>query len=138
MKKVLVGGCFDLLHLGHISFLEKAKTYGDMLVVALESDENVRRKKGIHRPIHTQAQRKHMLESLRFVDLVIALPTMTTDQEYQKLVEDIHPAVIAITQGDPMEMKKTEHAKRVGANVIPIAKIATPSTSALTKLLDLE
>ncbi|MBI3343244.1 adenylyltransferase/cytidyltransferase family protein, partial [Candidatus Gottesmanbacteria bacterium] len=61
MKKILVGGCFDLLHYGHIRFLEEAKKLGDHLVVALESDENVRRMKGEGRPIHTQAQRKEML-----------------------------------------------------------------------------
>ncbi len=74
MKKVLVGGCFDLLHFGHIKFLEEAKKSGDYLVVALESDENVRRTKGETRPIHTQEQRKAMLESLTCVDEVIMLP----------------------------------------------------------------
>jgi len=52
MKKiVLVGGCFDLLHYGHVRFLEEAKKLGNHLVVALESDENVRRVKGEARPI---------------------------------------------------------------------------------------
>ena len=61
MKKVLVGGCFDFIHFGHISFLKQAKASGDYLIVALESDENVRLAKGDARPIHTQEQRKQKL-----------------------------------------------------------------------------
>lgn len=97
---VLVGGCFDLLHFGHISFLKQAKALGEYLVVALESDENVRRMKGDARPVHTQSQRKEMLESLSFVDEVIPLPPMQGDRDYYELVRKIKPSIIAITQGD--------------------------------------
>ncbi len=138
MKKVLVGGCFDLLHYGHIVFLQKAKQEGEHLVVALESDENVRHMKGAARPIHTQQQRKEMLEALSIVDEVIALPPMRNDAEYTKLVEKVGPQVIAITQGDPIETKKRKQAESVGAILVVIPKIHTPSTSQLAKLLDLE
>ena len=138
MKKILVGGCFDILHYGHIKFLGDAKKLGDHLVVALESDENVRRMKGAMRPIHTQDQRKAMLTSLRVVDEVILLPPMNTDEEYAKLVTDIHPAILALTEGDSMEDKKRMHAKLVSALVVVIPKIHTPSTSQLSKLLGLE
>lgn len=138
MKKVLVGGCFDFLHFGHIRFLKEAKKHGDYLVVALESDENVRRMKGDSRPIHTLVQRRAMLESLRFVDEVLSLPVMTTDAEYAKLVADVHPAVIAVTEGDPMIDKKRHHAATISATVIVVPKIHTPSTSQLAKLLGLE
>ncbi|MBI4066523.1 adenylyltransferase/cytidyltransferase family protein [Candidatus Gottesmanbacteria bacterium] len=138
MKKVLVGGCFDLLHYGHIRFLEEAKKQGDWLVVALESDENVRRMKSEGRPIHTQAQRKEMLEAISCVDEVIALPQMNSHQEYYDLVSRVQPQVIAITQGDPLENNKREQATKVGAQLVVIPKIPTPSTSQLAKLLDLE
>ena len=128
MKTVLVGGCFDLLHFGHISFLKQAKTLGDYLIVALESDENVRRMKGEARPIHTQKQRKEMLESLLFIDEVIPLPTMHNDSDYYELVRKIKPSVVAITQGDTAKVKKTEQAQEVGAQLIEITKIHTPST----------
>lgn len=136
-KIVLVGGCFDLLHFGHINFLKQAKSYGDWLVVALESDENVKRMKGDARPIHTQTQRKEMLESLSFVDEVIALPTMHGDHDYYELVRKIKPTVIAVTQGDGAIAKKTEQAKEVGAELVVIPKIHTTSTSQLVKLLGL-
>jgi rfaE bifunctional protein nucleotidyltransferase chain/domain len=138
MKKVLVGGCFDLLHYGHIAFLKEAKEHGEHLIVALESDENVRHMKGAARPIHTQKQRKEMLEALSIVDEVIALAPMRTDEEYQKLVTDVAPSVIAITEGDPIEEKKRKQAKDIGATLVVIPKIHTPSTSQLAKLLGLE
>lgn len=137
-KNVLVGGCFDVIHFGHVSFLKQAKALGDHLVVALESDENVRRVKGDLRPIHNQKQRKEMLSSLSCIDEVIELPAMQTDQEYFDLVNRIHPAVIATTQGDPIIEKKRQQAQQVGARLVEIPKIHTPSTSQLSKLLGLE
>jgi FAD synthetase len=136
--RVLVGGCFDLLHFGHISFLKNAKALGDYLIVALESDENVTRMKGKTRPIHIQAQRKEMLESLSLVDEVVSLPFMTSDKDYADMVSRIHPNIIAITDGDPHEDKKRTHAQSVGATLAVIEKIHTPSTSQLAKLLELE
>jgi rfaE bifunctional protein nucleotidyltransferase chain/domain len=138
MKKILVGGCFDLLHFGHISFLKEAKKMGDHLVVALESDESAARMKGPSRPIHTQKQREEMLLSLSCVDEVICLPPMNTDQQYLDLVLQVKPTIIAITQGDPIKEKKLAHAKAIHATVVEIAKIHTPSTSQLAKLLGLE
>jgi FAD synthetase len=138
MKKVLVGGCFDLLHFGHISFLNQAKALGDHLIVALESDENAAKMKGPTRPIHSQKQREEMLLSLSSVDEVILLPPMNTDQDYLDLVKNVAPAVIAITQGDPIKEKKKHHAEQVNATLVEIPKIHTPSTSQLAKLLDLE
>lgn len=137
-KIVLVGGCFDLLHYGHIKFLQEAKSHGDYLVIALESDENVRRMKGDNRPIHTQKQRKEMLEAISFVDEVISLPPMSRDQEYMDLVNRIKPQVIAVTEGDPITEKKKSHAQIVGAQLVIVPKIPTPSTSQLAKLLGLE
>jgi len=129
-KVVLVGGCFDILHYGHISFLKKAKKLGNYLVVALESDENTMKLKGPSRPIHNQNQRKKMLESLRFVNKVIALPPMKSDSDYEKLVRKVNPDIIAITQGD------TKNTFRVKTIIIP--KIKTPSTTQIAKLLKIE
>ncbi len=137
-RVVLVGGCFDFIHFGHISFLKEAKALGDYVIVALESDETVRRLKGEGRPIHTQDKRKAMLESLACVDEVICLPPMHTDDDYRALVVRVHPAVIAITEGDPLSEKKKSHADAVGARCVVIPKVHTPSTSQLAKLLELK
>jgi rfaE bifunctional protein nucleotidyltransferase chain/domain len=135
---VLVGGCFDLLHFGHIAFLKEAKKMVDYLLVLLESDENVKRLKGEGRPFHTQTQRKEMLESLSFVDEVRNLPPMEGDEAYYNLIKEIRPSVIAFTQGDPLLEHKMKQAKEVGAKAVVIPKIHTPSTSQLAKLLNLE
>jgi rfaE bifunctional protein nucleotidyltransferase chain/domain len=121
---VLAGGCFDIIHFGHIIFLQKAKQEGDILIVALESDEYIKRHKG-RKPVHNQNERAVILSSLRVVDLVIKLPYLQSDKDYFKLVEKIKPDVIAITRGDERETKKRNQAKAVEARL----KIVTPKLS---------
>jgi rfaE bifunctional protein nucleotidyltransferase chain/domain len=128
-SKVLVGGCFDILHYGHIHFLKKAKSLGDCLVVALESDKNIKKMKGEKRPIHDQNQRREMLKSLEFVDEVIILPDEMRDEDYLDLVTRVRPLIIATTEGDPILSKKQKQARIVGAKVVEIPKIKTKSTS---------
>ena len=137
-KIVLVGGCFDLLHYGHVSFLKEAKKLGNYLIVLLESDENVKMLKGEGRPFHTQAQRKEMLLSLACIDEVRELPSNTTNETYNTLIASIRPSVITLTEGDPKLELKTKQAELVGAGIVVIPKIHTPSTSQLAKLLDIE
>jgi FAD synthetase len=137
-KIVLVGGCFDVIHYGHVSFLKQARSHGSELVVALESDGNVTRRKGPKRPIHTQKQRQEMLLSLTVVDRIIPLPTMENEQDYAEMVRKIQPSVIAVTQGDPYHDSKKKMAEHIGATIVTIPKVHTPSTSQLAKLLELE
>ena len=137
-KIVLVGGCFDILHYGHIHFLKKAKLLGNHLVVAIESDQNVKKLKGKERPIHNQNQRREILESLSFVDEVIILKNVMADKDYLDLVQKVRPLVIAVTTGDSMIEKKIDHAKTVGAKVIEIENTEVPSTTKIAKLIKLE
>src|SRR5258706_13305565 len=71
---ILAGGCFDILHPGHLQLLEHAKEKGDVLFVFLESDKKIKELKGPERPLHTQSERAAMLIALRFFDYVIILP----------------------------------------------------------------
>src|SRR5579864_7608887 len=87
-KIVLVGGCFDIIHFGHIQFLEKAKQTGDYLIVALEPDERIIDYKQ-RKPTHTQQERAYNLLALRAVDYVILLPTLQGFDDYLKLVQSI-------------------------------------------------
>lgn len=133
---VLVGGCFDILHLGHILFLEKAKEKGEILFVWVEPDETIRQRKGKHRPIHTQQERAQVIAALACVDYVILLPHFTTNAEYDSLVKDIKPAIIAATQGDPEIMHKQRSAKAAGAEIIYVTKnIQGKSTTRLAELV---
>lgn len=71
-KVVFTNGCFDILHLGHVDYLEKARELGDRLVLALNTDASVKRQnKGPERPINDQESRARLLASLFFVDLVV-------------------------------------------------------------------
>lgn len=136
MKKVLVGGCFDLIHYGHVTFLQESKKCGDYLVVAVESDENVRIRKGNNRPIHPQKERAVMLRSLRMVDEVIELPPMNRHEDYFDLVNKIKPQVIAVTEGDTQIENKKKQAHMVGAILqVVTAHIHPYSTSLLLKEL---
>lgn len=98
-KIVLVGGCFDILHPGHITFLEKSKKLGDLLVVLLESDQKVRVLKGANRPVHVQAERAKILQALRCVDFVVMLPLIKDEKWYDLLIQAIKPDIIAVTKG---------------------------------------
>lgn len=138
MKTVLVGGCFDLIHIGHIYFLEEAKKLGSKLVVLLESDETIKRLKGEHRPIHTQEERKKMLLAIRFVDEVISIPQLKTDEEYFNLIQKFHPDIIAVTEGDPILSKKQQQAELIGAAAVIIPRTPNISTTSLAKALEVE
>lgn len=138
MRKVLVGGCFDLLHFGHLRFLQKARQAGDYLIVALEPDQSIKKIKGLDRPIHNTRQRRQILEALKSVDKVIVLKPGMTDADYLKLVLRIKPAVIAVTAGDRQLQNKKRQAKKIGAVVkIVTPKIAGYSTTAILKKLTL-
>ncbi len=127
---VLVGGCFDVLHPGHVIFLEQAKKAGDKLIVLLESDQKIRQIKGINRPVHTQKERQLVLKALRSVDEVIPLPFIDSDQDYDKIIQKIKPDIIAATAGDPQNHHKARSAKLVGAKLKIVTKlIANHSTS---------
>ena len=72
-KIAFTNGCFDLLHLGHVDYLEKARALGDKLILGLNSDSSVGRFKGQNRPIQDQNSRARVLAALQFVDLVVFL-----------------------------------------------------------------
>ncbi|MBI2022655.1 adenylyltransferase/cytidyltransferase family protein [Candidatus Daviesbacteria bacterium] len=134
-RVVLVGGCFDILHLGHVIFLEKAAKKGNVLVVLLESDRDVAKRKGQGRPIHTQKDRARVLAALSSVDFVVLLPKMKSDLAYDKIVQKIKPQVIATTANDPEVEYKKRSAKNVNAEVKIVTKRIKDHSSSKTKFL---
>ncbi len=135
---VLTGGCFDILHIGHVRFLSEAKGMGDYLVVLLESDENVKKLKGENRPVFIQKERAEMLSALGSIDLIVLLRMMENDSDYLNLVTKIKPDVIAVTENDPHIEKKRWQAKEVGAELKIISLAKTYSTSRLAKILGID
>lgn len=126
---VLAGGCFDVFHYGHYVFLKKARAHGDCLVILLESDEFIEKKKK-RQPIHTQSQRAEILSAVRFVDVIIKLPYLHNDSSYKEVVKAISPRVIAVTQGDTQMENKEMQAREIGAEVKVVTELLSPfSTS---------
>ncbi|OIP58042.1 MAG: glycerol-3-phosphate cytidylyltransferase [Candidatus Levybacteria bacterium CG_4_10_14_0_2_um_filter_36_16] len=131
---VLAGGCFDILHTGHIEFLKKAKSEGDILIILLEGDSAVRKLKGKDRPVNSQENRAKILSTVSFVDFIIPIPLLKTDEEYRLLVKKIEPDIIAVTKNDMLFSKKKDHAKAVGGKIIEVIKRQKKySTSSLVK-----
>jgi rfaE bifunctional protein nucleotidyltransferase chain/domain len=90
MKKIFVNGTFDILHEGHLQLLNYAKSLGESLAVAIDSDERVKSLKGEDRPINTQKERANMLINLKAVDDVYIFDT---DEELKHLVS-IHDTMV--------------------------------------------
>ncbi len=89
LKVVFTNGCFDILHLGHVDYLEKARNLGDKLVLGLNTDDSVSRFKGPSRPIQDENSRAHILASLQFIDLVVFFNEDTPLALISRLLPDI-------------------------------------------------
>jgi rfaE bifunctional protein nucleotidyltransferase chain/domain len=87
---VFTNGVFDLIHAGHVAYLEQAKTFGDVLIVAINSDDSTRRLKGDARPFVPFEDRKAVIAGLRSVDAVIGFEELTPEVVLDKLRPDIH------------------------------------------------
>lgn len=93
MKRIFVNGTFDLLHRGHLELLNYAKSLGDFLCVGIDTDDRVKEKKGLKRPIYNQEERKFFLENLKAVDEV---KLFSNDDELEQLVKDYKPDIMIV------------------------------------------
>jgi len=89
-KVVFTNGCFDLLHVGHVKYLQKARQFGDLLVVGLNSDASVKRLKGETRPLIEQSERAHILAALDCIDYVVLFDEDTP----LRLIDALKPDVL--------------------------------------------
>lgn len=87
---IFANGCFDPLHVGHVRYLQGAKALGDLLIVGLNSDEQVRRLKGAGRPLVPEDQRAEVISSLEAVDFVIIFNELTVESLLLELRPDVH------------------------------------------------
>jgi D-glycero-beta-D-manno-heptose 1-phosphate adenylyltransferase len=87
---VFTNGCFDILHVGHVNYLEQARSLGDYLVVALNSDRSVRELKGRNRPINDEKSRARVLAALQCVDHVVVFKSKRVTPVIQKLKPQIY------------------------------------------------
>ena len=89
-KIVFTNGCFDILHVGHVRYLTAAKTFGDILIVGLNTDESVRRLKGSTRPVNNEKDRAEVLLGLKAVDDVIFFGEQTAENLIAEVKPDVY------------------------------------------------
>lgn len=125
---VFTNGCFDLLHPGHINYLQKARALGDALIIGLNDDHSIHRLKGPSRPINALSDRAIMLAALKTVDMVISFPEDTP----LKLIQSLQPDIL-VKGGDyePDSIVGAEEVRRNGGEVIVMPFVDGHSTSSL-------
>jgi D-glycero-beta-D-manno-heptose 1-phosphate adenylyltransferase len=125
-RVVFTNGCFDILHAGHVRYLSKARSYGDILVIGLNSDQSVKMIKGEKRPIISELQRAEVLEGLWCVDYV----TLFHEPDPLRLIEKLMPDVLV--KGEDWPEDKIIGAEVVcgnGGEVIRVRLVPEISTS---------
>jgi rfaE bifunctional protein nucleotidyltransferase chain/domain len=124
MTTVMVNGTFDVLHPGHVALLNTARSYGDWLVVAVDSDRRVRELKGNSRPINNQNDRKIMLSNLKAVDFVV---TFDSEEELINLINLYKPDVYV--KGSDWKHDKESAAEKYCKQVIYYDRVGDYSTT---------
>lgn len=132
-KVVFTNGCFDILHLGHVDYLEKSSEFGTQMIVAVNSDASVRTlEKGVERPVNSEYARARLIAALGFVSMVIIFGESTPLELIQSLSPDV------LVKGDDYTIETIVGAKEVmaaGGEVKTIALVPDYSTTQLIQKL---
>lgn len=127
-KVVFTNGCFDILHYGHITYLKKAKSQGDILIIGVNSDSSVRKIKGRGRPINNQKARLAVLSGLKFIDYLVLFNESTP----LNLIKQVKPNVLI--KGADWQTKDivgSELVRKSGGKVVRIPYVKGFSTTAI-------
>lgn len=130
---VFTNGCFDIIHAGHVGYLDFARRQGDALVVALNSDASVRRNKGPARPVVKQADRALVIAGLECVDYVIIF----SDDEPKKVISRIIPDVLVKGEDWAHYVSGREIVERHGGKVVLARFLKGRSTTNIIKRIEL-
>ena len=129
-RLVFTNGCFDLLHVGHIRYLEAARALGDALIVAINGDDSVHALKGEGRPLNREAERAEVIAALQSVDYVVIFPEVRA----RALLETVRPAIY-VKGGDyttaTLDGEERAALERAGAEIRILPFESGYSTSAL-------
>src|ERR671932_217513 len=125
-RLVFTNGCFDILHVGHVRYLQSARELGDALLVAVNSDRSVRALKGEGRPVMNEGERAEMLAALSPVDFV----TVFDEESPRALIAELLPDVL-VKGGDyaPEEIHGREEVERAGGRVLSLPFVEGASTT---------
>jgi glycerol-3-phosphate cytidylyltransferase len=135
-KKVIVftNGCFDILHVGHVRYLQAAKQLGDVLVLGLNSDSSVQALKGPTRPINSQEDRAEVLAALEPVDYIVIFEEITAE----KLIETVQPDIY-VKGGDYIidNLPEAYIVRQYGGKIVLVPEVQGRSTTnMITKICD--
>jgi D-beta-D-heptose 7-phosphate kinase/D-beta-D-heptose 1-phosphate adenosyltransferase len=127
-RVVFTNGCFDLLHVGHVRYLREARSLGDALMVAINSDRSVRALKGAGRPLTNEAERAEVLSALASVDFV----TVFDEDSPRSLIAELLPDVL-VKGGDyaPEEIHGREETEAAGGRVLALPFVEGASTTSI-------
>jgi len=131
-KLVVTNGCFDLLHLGHVTYLETARNQGEALLVGVNGDEGVRQLKGPDRPINEETERAAVLAALESVDGVCVFPEKTATEFLAAARPDIYVKGGDYTL-DTLNKDERRTVENAGGKIIIIPFVPGKSTTALLK-----
>ena len=129
-KVVFTNGCFDILHAGHVDYLNKAKKLGDVLIVGLNSDLSIKKIKGKNRPIINENERAYILSNLKSVDYIILFDEETPINLIVKLVPDV------LVKGEDWKIKDIvggDFVQKNGGKVSTVKFISNQSSSKIIK-----
>lgn len=127
---VFTNGCFDILHAGHVDYLVKAKEMGDVLIVALNSDESIKRIKGNKRPITPEDERLYVLNNLNPVDVV----SLFNEDTPKEIIDDIIPDVLV--KGADWELDKIVGSDTVLSNGGQVKNIVFTIHQSTSKIIN--
>jgi rfaE bifunctional protein nucleotidyltransferase chain/domain len=122
---VLTSGSFDLIHLGHVKYLAKAKEFGDVLIVGVDSDAKISRRKGPDRPMVPQAERLELLAHQRPVDFVY----LKDDEPRWALIKAVEPDVLVLTEGNSYGEADRRALEELCGRVAVLERQASVTTS---------
>jgi len=126
---VFTNGCFDVLHVGHLTLLEQAKAFGDVLCVGINSDDSVKKLKGATRPVYNQFDRARLLAALSVVDYVVIFDELTPVEIIAALKPDIHVKGGDYDPNDFEAMPEAKVVKKYGGEIKIVKLVPGHSTS---------
>ena len=121
-KIVATNGCFDLLHVGHVRYLNAARALGDALIVGINGDESVRELKGVGRPVNNQNERAEIVAALECVDVVTIFPEMRATRFLELAAPDVYVKAGDYNQ-DTLNAEEQQVLQKIGAkiDIVPFA-----------------
>lgn len=134
LKIVLTSGTFDLFHIGHAQYLEKAKELGDVLIVGVDSDARVKKRKGPERPVVPEGERVLILSHVRHVD-VVTLKNL--DDPINHLIKLVRPDILIVSESTKHANNEVDEKAQYCGEIIVLEPQATTSTSAKLRLIQM-